>query len=256
MNQTILTEQHDDVLIIKFNRPEKKNAITSDMYRILTETLVNADQNPHIRAIILAGNGDCFTAGNDLQDFLHNPPIDSHSPVLKFLHALSTVKTVLIASIHGSTIGVGATILLHCDLVYAASNTKIRFPFVDLGLCPEAASSLLLPAMVGHLKASQAILLGDTLDAHTAHAWGLINEVVDPNDLPSKALQIAQKIAAKPAAALRLSKSLLKNSISGSITKCIDEEAAAFSERLKSVEAKEAMTAFFQKRAPNFKQFD
>ncbi|MEK9968798.1 MAG: enoyl-CoA hydratase, partial [Ferrovibrio sp.] len=185
----ILTAQADGILTITFNRPDKKNALTSAMYATLADTLEAAETDPGVRAILFAGNGGAFTAGNDLQDFLNNPPQGENSPVFRFLRAISTTGKPLVAAVTGAAVGVGTTMLLHCDLVYVGAGAKLSLPFVNLALVPEAASSLLLPAMIGHHRAAELILLGEPFDADTAKAYGIANAIFpDARVLPEAML--------------------------------------------------------------------
>lgn len=247
----ILTSQADGILTITFNRPDKKNALTSAMYATLADALEAAETDPAARVILFAGNGGAFTAGNDLQDFLNNPPQGDNTPVFRFLRAISTASKPLIAAVSGVAVGVGTTMLLHCDLVYAGESAKLSLPFVNLALVPEAASSLLLPAMVGHHRAAELLLLGEAFTPQTAKDYGIVNAIYPDDRLLAEATAVAQKLAAKPPTALRLTKQLLKRS-KGDVAGQMALEGEHFRSQLKSAEAREAMTAFFEKRPPKF----
>jgi enoyl-CoA hydratase/carnithine racemase len=247
----ILTAQADGILTITFNRPEKKNALTSAMYATLADALEAAETDAAVRVILFAGNGGAFTAGNDLQDFLNNPPQGDNTPVFRFLRAISTASKPLIAAVTGVAVGVGTTMLLHCDLVYVGAGAKLSLPFVNLALVPEAASSLLLPAMIGHHRAAELLLLGEPFDADTAKAYGIANAIFPDARVVPEALQIAQKLATKPPTAMKLTKQLLKHT-KGDVAGQMALEGGHFRSQLKSAEAREAMTAFFEKRPPKF----
>ncbi|WP_341894055.1 enoyl-CoA hydratase [Ferrovibrio terrae] len=247
----ILTAQADGILTITFNRPEKKNALTSAMYATLADALEAAETDAAVRVILFAGNGGAFTAGNDLQDFLNNPPQGDNTPVFRFLRAISTASKPLVAAVTGVAVGVGTTMLLHCDLVYVGAGAKLSLPFVNLALVPEAASSLLLPAMIGHHRAAELLLLGEPFDADTAKAYGIANAIFPDARVVPEALQIAQKLAAKPPTAMKLTKQLLKHT-KGDVAGQMALEGGHFRSQLKSAEAREAMTAFFEKRPPKF----
>lgn len=247
----ILTAQADGILTITFNRPDKKNALTSAMYAVLADALEDAENDPAIRVILFTGNGGAFTAGNDLQDFLNNPPQGDGSPVFRFLRAISTASKPLVAAVSGVAVGVGSTMLLHCDLVYAGESAKFSFPFVNLALVPEAASSLLLPRLVGHQRAAELILLGEPFTPATAKDHGIVNAVFADDRLLDEATAVAKKLAAKPPTAMKLTKQLLRGT-KGDVAGQMAAEGEHFRAQLKSAEAREAMTAFFEKRPPKF----
>lgn len=252
----IQTELKDDVLRITIDRPEKKNALTSAMYDALADAVEQGEATPEVRVMLLHGNGDSFTAGNDLEDFVANP-WKGHAvpPALRFIAAMAGAKKPLVAAIHGSAVGIGVTILLHCDLVYAADNAKLIMPFVNLGIVPEAGSTVLLPALMGHQRASELLLLGVPMTAQRAFELGLVNAVLAPDTLLASALNAAQTLAEKPAAAVRATKALLKKAGATDLERAIREEVQVIAERLDSPETREALAAFLQKRKPNFKQF-
>jgi enoyl-CoA hydratase/carnithine racemase len=255
MTEQIITECRDGVLRVEFNRPDKKNAISIAMYQALTDALQSASGDAAVRAVLLHGKPEVFTSGNDLTDFLANPPRGENSPVFRFLRVLSHFEKPLVAAVSGVAIGIGTTLLLHCDLVYAASGTRFHLPFVNLGLAPEAASSLLLPRIIGWQRAAELLMLGEPFAAERARELGLVNEVVPPEDLFETAMSAAKKLAAKPPAALRSTKSLMKQGLLSAIDEAMAREGRAFGERLDSPEAREAFSAFLEKRKPDFSGF-
>jgi len=247
----ILTAQADGILTITFNRPDKKNALTSAMYAVLADALEAAETDSAVRVILFTGNGGAFTAGNDLQDFLNNPPQGDGSPVFRFLRAISTASKPMVAAVSGVAVGVGSTMLLHCDLVYAGESAKFSFPFVNLALVPEAASSLLLPNLIGHQRAAELILLGEPFTPATAKEYGIVNAVFADDKLLAEAAAVAKKLAAKPPTAIRLTKQLLRGA-KGDVAAQMAAEGTHFRAQLQSTEAREAMTAFFEKRPAKF----
>jgi enoyl-CoA hydratase/carnithine racemase len=251
----ILTSRDGAVQRIQINRPEKKNALTADMYAAIADAIKAADADAGVRVVLLHGTGDAFTAGNDLQDFLANAPRYSDAPVFRFLNAISHVEKPMIAAVSGVAVGVGTTMLLHCDLVYAAEGTKFALPFVNLGLCPEAASSFLLPAIAGYQRAAELLLLGEPFDAAKAYQLGIVTEVVPAEILMMRATAAAQKLAEKPAASVVLTKRLMKRAWMPTIEATLAEEIRHFGERLGAPEAKEAFSAFLEKRKPDFSKF-
>jgi enoyl-CoA hydratase/carnithine racemase len=225
------------------------------MYAAISAALESAEADAAIRVVLLSGEGGAFSAGNDLQDFMQNPPdLEDKAgagPVTRFMHALSTTRKVVVAAVQGPAVGVGATLLLHCDLVLAADNARLSFPFINLGLVPEFGSTLLLPQRIGYHQAAELTLLGEPVDAATAQRLGLVNRVVPLAELQEVAQGLVRKLAAKAPAALLLTKQLLK-SATGSVPERIVEEAGHFARRLRTAEFNEAATAFFEKRAPDF----
>lgn len=252
MAQQVLTQVQDAVARIQMNRPEKKNALTIAMYEAMTAALQAAEADPAVRVILFAGADACFTAGNDLADFLNNPPSGEDSPVFRFLKTLIAAQKPVLAAVHGVAVGIGATMLLHCDLVWAGPSARFQVPFVNLGLTPEAASSLLLPQLMGHRRAAELLLLGETFDAETALAVGLVNGLRADSELDEFVLHKAQVLAAKPPTAVRLSKQLMKRWPAAAVQQAMSAEGEVFIARLHSPEAKEAMTAFFERREPDF----
>jgi enoyl-CoA hydratase/carnithine racemase len=250
MSQHVEVVQGASWVELHLNRADKKNALTGAMYASLAAALIDADADPKVRSIILAGHGPAFCAGNDLQDFL-TTPLDETSPVWSFLKAIATAQKPLIAAVQGPAVGVGATMLLHCDYVVAAPSAALQFSFAKMALVPEAASSLLLPHVVGHLKASELMLLGDSVPADEAQRLGLVNRVVGEGEQLAVARAFAERIAALPPQAIAMTKKLLKSETSGVVAR-MGEEAIVFGQQLKSAEFKEAVAAFMQKRAPKW----
>jgi enoyl-CoA hydratase/carnithine racemase len=254
-SELIQSELSAGVLTLRINRSDKKNALNLAMYDLLATGLKEADSNDAVRVVLITGSGDSFTSGNDLTDFLSAPPTGMDSPVMQFLLALSEARKPLVAAVNGAAVGVGVTMLLHCDLVYAAGSATFQMPFVNLGLCPEAGSTLLLPRIMGHQQAAELLLLGETFSADKACALQIVTSVHEDAELLSIARSKALQLAAQPAAAVRLAKSLLKREYAASLRETIAEEAIQFMARLKSPEAGEALTAFMQRRKPDFSRF-
>jgi enoyl-CoA hydratase/carnithine racemase len=255
MSEDVLIHTEDSICRIQMNRPAKKNALTLAMYTAIAEALVRADADPAIRVTLITGTSGIFTSGNDLADFMQNPPTDENSPVAKFLRAIIEAEKPVVAAVNGLAIGVGTTMLLHCDLVYAAESAVFQMPFVNLGLCPEAGSSHLLPLLMGHARASELILLGERFSAQTAAELNIVNRVLPDADLADFALGKAQALAAQPPAALRTSKALLKKSNMAAVTEAMRAEVAHFFPMLGGPEAREAMGAFMERRKPDFTKF-
>lgn len=248
----ILTHQDAGVITITFNRLDKKNAFTSDMYAQMADAITNAQTSANVRVLVFQGNEAVFTAGNDIADFLHNPPTSDDAHVFRFLRALSTFTKPIIASVCGPAVGVGTTMLFHCDLVYAGDNAAFALPFVNLGLCPEAASSLLVPQMMGYHRAAEALLLGEPFLAEAALEVGLVNRVVAPNEANNLANAVAHKLASKPTSSLIETKRLMKKGQAALVQTTMNEEAASLGKLLREPAAKEAFGAFLEKRKPNF----
>jgi enoyl-CoA hydratase/carnithine racemase len=240
---------------IELARPEKKNAITAEMYVQLAEALAAADANAQVRAILLCGSRDCFTAGNDLADFLERPPAGTGSPTWRFFEVLPALAKPLVAAVGGPAIGIGTTLLLHCDLVYASATARFQLPFVPLGIVPEFGSTYLLPLLAGYQRAAELLLLGQPFDAQKAREVGLVSEIVSPESLLETAEKAARRLAELPPESLRLTKRLMKSAHAELVRRTIDEEGRIFRERLDSPEAKEALRAFLEKRKPDFSRF-
>ena len=251
----VIVETKDRVTRIELNRPEKKNALSPEMYAAMAQALAAADADPQVRAVLIHGQVGCFTSGNDVKDFLELPRELGASPASGFLRAISSAKKPLVAAVGGAAVGVGTTMLLHCDLVYAAPNARLQMPFVPLGLLPEAASSLLLPAMAGYRRAAEMLLLGGPFGADKALAAGIVTEIVPEGELLERARQAAAALAALPPASVRMTKELMKRGLAQAVQERMTEELQLFGERLQSPEAKEALSAFMQKRKPDFSRF-
>ena len=242
----------DRILEIVIDRPDAKNALTVDMYDRLTEAFERARGDDDVRVVILRGEGRVFTAGNDLGDFIQNPPSGEDSPVFKFLRAVIEFPKPLIAAVDGWAVGVGTTVLFHCDLVYASDRAKFKMPFVDLAVVPEAGSSLILPRMIGHQKAAELLFFSETFDAGQAAGFGIVNDVFSSAELLEQVRARAARLVTKAPESLRQTKALLKACQSKSLDETMAAEAELFIARLASDEFKEAVSAFFDKRAPEF----
>jgi enoyl-CoA hydratase/carnithine racemase len=243
--QEIVTEQQDGVMQIRIQRPEKKNALTVAMYAALTAALTEAERDPAVHVAVLTGSGDSFTSGNDIADFLAAPPTGEDSPVFHFLAALRTFGKPLIAAVNGIAVGIGVTMLLHCDLVYVRAGAILQLPFVNLGLSPEAGSSLLLPRLIGYPRAAELLLLGEPFRAEQALDWGLINGIgADAGATLELALTKAQRLAQQPPAAVHLTKALLKRVEVEATQETIALESQYFVEQLSSPEAQATLRAF------------
>ena len=240
---------------ITIHRPNKKNALTHVMYSAITDALNDASQHPEVRVVMIAGANGCFTAGNDLGDFLENPPLDHNSPVFRFLQTIATFPKPLLAAVDGVAVGVGTTMLFHCDLVYATQNIRLQLPFVSLGLTPEAAVSFLLPRMAGHQRAAEILLTAEPFGADDAFTMGLINQIVTQDQLMETAMGTARKIAALPTASIQQTKRLMKQHQHPVVMETLINEAEVFVKQLKTPEAKEAFSAFLEKRKPDFSKF-
>ncbi len=252
----IQSESNGAVRRITINRPEKKNALTAKMYEDLSEALEQAESAHEVRVILLHGEGEAFTAGNDLVDFLQKPwKGQDLPPAVRFIRSVVDAKKPLVAAVHGATVGIGTTILLHCDLVYAAQDTKFLMPFINLGIVPEAGSTVLLPLLVGHQRAAELLMLGVPFSAQRAYELGLVNAVVTPAELLATAANTAQALAEKPAGALRACKELLRRTYKAEVDRAIQEEVSVIKGRLDSPESREALNAFAEKRKPDFSQF-
>ncbi|MDO5653928.1 MAG: enoyl-CoA hydratase [Brachymonas sp.] len=244
----ILTHTEGGIATLTFNRLDKKNAITSAMYSEMVAFLQAAQADDAVRVAVFQGHEQVFSAGNDIADFLHNPAAGPEAPVMQFLHAISTFPKPLVAAVAGPAVGIGTTLLLHCDLVYAGDNAAFSMPFVNLGLCPEAGSSLLAPRLMGHVRAAEVLMLGEPFMAETALEMGLVNRVVPPGEVNALAQRQAAKLAAKPLQALMQTKRLMKSGQSAAVQQQIADEATTFARLLQSPEAKSAFAAFLQPR--------
>lgn len=252
----IQTSKANGVLTINFNRPAKKNAITADMYQSMADALRSAETDNEVRVVLFTGSDSVFTAGNDLEDFMKNSSqLNESSSIIQFMTALRDAPKPVIAAVAGLAVGIGTTMLLHCDLVYLADNAKLTMPFSQLGLCAEFSSSLLLPGVAGYHRAAEKLLLGEPFGAEEALSMGLANKVVPAAELLDLATLQAAKLVALPAASLRATKRLMKSSQADLVKQVMDQEAQQFGTMLHGPEAREAFMAFFQKRKPDFSQF-
>jgi enoyl-CoA hydratase/carnithine racemase len=235
----------DGVRHVVLDRADKKNALTVAMYATLADAIVSASKDD-VGAVLISARGSAFTAGNDLRDFLDQPPHGEDAPVFHFLEGLMRTDVPIVAAVRGAAVGIGTTMLLHCDVVYAAPNAVFRVPFVDLGLVPEAASSVLLPRRIGRARTGAAIFLGEPIDAQTALTAGLISAIVADEELDAKAETAARAIAAKPREAVRETKRLMNHDREANL-EAMRREGVAFRERLASDEARAAMASFFHR---------
>lgn len=250
----ILVHTEAGVTTLTFNRPDKKNSITAAMYAALADAIEAAASDPAVRCVVFQGNETTFSAGNDIGDFLNNPPASEDSPVFRFLRAVAQFPKPLLAAVCGPAVGIGTTLLFHCDLVYAGDNAAFSMPFVNLGLCPEAASSLLVPQMLGYHRAAEALLLGEPFMAEAALEVGLVNRVLPPMEAAGYAQAVARRLAAKPLSALIETKRLMKKGQVQQVMSTIAEEGASFGRMLREPAAREAFGAFMERRKPDFSQ--
>lgn len=248
----ILTHTEAGVMTITFNRLDKKNSITASMYAAMADALQQAAASDAVRVVLFQGHETIFSAGNDIADFLNNPPAGDGSPVFRFLHGIATFPKPVIAAVSGPAVGIGTTMLFHCDLVYAGDNAAFSMPFVNLGLCPEAASSLLVPQMMGYHRAAEALLMGEPFMAEAALEVGLVNRIVPPTEVNALARAQARKLAAKPVTALVETKRLMKKGQAAQVAQQMTEEGASFGRMLREPAAREAFGAFMEKRKPDF----
>lgn len=251
----IQLHQDQRVLTIQLNRPERKNALSLVMYSALADVIHQANQSSEIRVLVLKGQDEFFTSGNDLMDFMNDPEIREDHPVVRFINALMRSEKPVVAVVKGFAIGIGTTLLLHCDLVYVADDAKLQLPFVNLGLCPEYASSYLLPRLVGKAKASELFLLGESFSGAKAAELGIATASVPRDELNEYAQEKINRLANQPPAAVKRTKALLSQSQTSAIDECLQAEYKAFAEGLGSEECKESVMAFFEKRAPDFSRF-
>ena len=254
-NDMMLYSVADQIATITLNRPEKLNAFTNDMLRCWAACLEQAAADKDVRVIVITGQPGIFTAGNDVDDFLKNPPQGSNSPVAQFMTQLRDAKKPVLAAVTGMAIGIGTTLLLHCDLVYAADTARFAMPFTQLGLCPEFGSSLLFPRLAGYQHAAEKLLLGEAFTAAEAQQLGLVNQVLPAAALQEHVAQQAAKLAALPTASVRATKRLMKAELAAPIKAAMEAEMHDFSRMLRGPEAKEAFSAFVEKRKPDFSQF-
>lgn len=255
MTEHIRTSRDGSTLQLTLDRPERKNAITIDMYVALTEALLGASADPAVRSVLITGTDGCFTSGNDLADFSKVADTDSEdNAIFTFLRELANFPKPVVAAIDGVAVGIGTTLLLHCDLAYSGVESTFKLPFVNLGLCPEYASSYLLPRLVGHVKAAEWLLLGEEFSASQARAAGLLNAVVE--DPLAVAREQCVKLGIQPPEAVRTAKALLKKPTQKRVEQVMSDELHHFSQALQGAEFKEAVSAFFEKRQPDFSRFE
>ena len=248
----ILVHTEDGVTTLTINRLARKNSLTAAMYASLADALKQAQADASVRVVVLQGDETVFSAGNDLGDFLHQPPAGEDAPVFRFLRNIASFPKPLVAAVCGPAVGIGTTMLFHCDLVYAGDNAAFSMPFVNLGLCAEGASSLLAPQMFGYHRAAEALLLGEPFMAEAALEVGLVNRVLPPTEANAYAQQQARKLAAKPLSSLVETKRLMKQGQAGLVMKTIAEEGQSFGRMLREPAAREAFTAFMERRKPDF----
>ncbi|HEX4326853.1 MAG TPA: enoyl-CoA hydratase [Burkholderiales bacterium] len=252
----VLASKEAGVLRITLNRPEKKNSITGAMYQALADALADARRDPAVKAVMITGGVEMFAAGNDLGDFMNNPPQDEGAPVFQFLTQISECEKPIVAAVAGVAVGIGTTMLLHCDLVYAADNARFALPFTSLGIVPEAASSYLLPLIAGYQQAAELLLLGEPFGAERAKQAGFVTAVVPAGELLPAAEKAAARLAALPGKSIRTTKALLKQAHAAQVARQMHEEGVLFRAMLTEPAAREAMSAFFAKRKPDFSQLE
>ena len=248
----ILTHVDAGVMTLTINRLARKNSITAAMYDALADALDAANHDTAVHVVVIQGHETIFSAGNDIGDFLNKPPATAEAPVFRFLRGISSFPKPVIASVCGPAVGIGTTLLLHCDLVYAGDNAAFSMPFVNLGLCPEAASSFLAPQLMGYARAAEALLLGEPFSAESALEMGLINRIVPPGEANALAQRQALKLAGKPMTSLVETKRLMKKGNSAMVAERMAEEGVSFGRMLQEPAAREAFTAFMEKRRPDF----
>lgn len=249
MTDAIQQTRERGLLILQLNRPDKKNALTRAMYTQLAEALEQADADGDIRCVLIQGSSECFTAGNDIGDFLEQPPSDLDSPPFYFMKSLLNCRKPVIAAVAGAAVGIGTTLLLHCDLVYISRDARLRMPFVNLGLCPEFGSSLILPRLLGHAKAAELLLLGEGFTGEQAAAWGIATEALGSGETAlAKAREVAERFETLAPGAVQVTKQLMKSVDREQLRQVIEEEGALFTQRLRSPEAIAALSGFIARR--------
>ncbi len=252
MSSDILVHSEAGITTLTFNRPDKKNSITSAMYAALADALEAAQADAAVRCVVFQGNETVFSAGNDIGDFLNQPPSAGDSPVFRFMRALTGFTKPVLAAVCGPAVGIGTTLLFHCDLVYAGDNAAFSMPFVNLGLCPEFASSMLVPQMMGYHRAAEALLLGEPFMAEAALEVGLVNRVLPPTEAAGYAQTVARRLADKPLSALIETKRLMKQGQREPVMAVMAEEGQSFGRMLREPAAREAFGAFMERRKPDF----
>ncbi len=252
---SIRTAALNGVATIEIARPEKKNAITAAMYKAMAEALDAAKADNTVRAVLITGQPGIFTSGNDIEDFMQRPSDVSESPAIGFMKALMDCDKPVVAAVTGAAIGIGTTMLLHCDFVYVSDEARLAMPFVSLGLVPEFASSLIVPQLMGNVRAAEKLLLGDPFTGADAVEAGIANAVLPAAEVVPHARRIAERFNSLPPGAVRETKKLMRRARSAAALETIGVEGAIFGARLQSPEAREAFSAFFQKRKPDFSKF-
>ena len=256
MSEYLQIERDGALLTLRMQRPDKKNALTRAMYAGMAEVLDEADRDPAVRAVLLTGSEQCFTSGNDVADFLQAPPTGLNSEVFQFMRALFEFSKPLVAAVAGPAVGIGTTLLLHCDLVYVSRDAQLKMPFVNLGLCPEFGSSLILPRLLGHARAAELLLLGQGFSGEQAAEWGIANQALDDGAATlTKGREMALRFLDLAPSAVADSKRLMRAPNRDQLRRVIEEEGALFGQRLRSPEAIEALSAFMQRRKPDFSRF-
>ena len=255
MSDLIKTRLEDGILYVTLNRLDKKNAINDDMYLKLTEAINKYEKNDQARVLLLSGSKMCFPSGNDMVSFLKNPPVDDDSPPAIFLRTLSLAKKPLMAAVNGPIVGIGATMLMHFDLVYAGESAKFIMPFCNLGICPEGGISLSLPQIVGHKKACELIMFGEYFGSQTAKECGFINDFFSDDEYLNRIIDKAKRLVKQPASSIRLTKHMLKASQAKAMAGTLSNEGVEIRKSFKTPESREAMSAFTEKRQPDFSQF-
>ncbi|WP_212629897.1 enoyl-CoA hydratase [Pseudomonas sp. KB-10] len=256
MSEHLHIQRDGGLLTLRMHRPDKKNALTRAMYAGMAEVLDEAERDTSVRVVLLTGGEDCFTSGNDVADFIQAPPNGLNSEVFQFMRALFDFSKPVVAAVAGPAVGIGTTLLLHCDLVYVARDAQLKMPFVNLGLCPEYGSSQILPRLLGHARAAELLMLGQSFTGEQAAAWGIANQALDDGAATlSKAREMAQCFLELAPSAVADSKRLMRAPGREELRKVIEEEGALFGQRLRSPEAIEALTAFMQRRKPDFSRF-
>lgn len=256
MSECVIVEREAGLMTLRLHRPDKKNALTRAMYSAMGDALLSADADPSVRAVLITGGAECFTSGNDVADFLQAPPSGLDSPVFTFMRALFELKKPIVAAVAGPAVGIGTTLLLHCDLVYVSCTAKLKMPFVSLGLCPEFGSSLILPRLLGHAKAAELLLLGESFTGTQAAAWGIANAALEDGAATLvKAREMALRFSQLPPSAVEVSKRLMQAPGREALRQVIIDEGELFTQRLRTPEAIEALSAFIQRRPADFSKF-
>jgi enoyl-CoA hydratase/carnithine racemase len=256
MSEHVLVEREEGLLTLRLNRLDKKNALTRAMYSRMAEVLQQADADPSVRALLITGGDACFTSGNDVADFLQAPPTSLDSPVFQFMRTLFEFSKPVVAAVSGPAVGIGTTLLLHCDLVYVSRDAVLKMPFVSLGLCPEFGSSLILPRLLGQAKAAELLLLVETFRGEQAVAWGIAYQALaNGAETSAKAREMALRFLQLAPSAVSDSKRLMRAPGREELRRVIEEEGALFGQRLRSPEAIEALSAFMQRRPADFSKF-